>query len=69
MDEVKELVLFMQDKGVSKFTVADVSVEFDPHSAPINNAPEETVEERISRLKKEAEAALKEHAEVENWSV
>lgn len=73
LDEIKQLVEFMQSKGVMKFKAGDVEVEFGLVGATPNEAQKallgDTPNERLSNLKSALEDLKKEAEADELWSV
>lgn len=73
IDEIKQVVEFMQARGVIKFKTGDLEVEF----GVVSTNPEETKKvllgetpnERLSNLKSALEDLKKEAQEDELWSV
>lgn len=73
LDEIKQIVEFMQSRGVLKFKAGDLEVEFGMSSADPAETQKillgETPNERLSNLKSALED-LKKEAEVDElWSV
>lgn len=73
IDEIKQIVEFMQTRGVIKFKAGELEVEF----GVVSTSPDDTAKillgespsERLSNLKSAVEAIKREAQEDELWSV
>ena len=71
IEQLKELIIFMRDSGVDKFSVDNVSVEFTLNAASraVEVIPGDTPSEQLSNIKSTLQK-LKDEADADElWSV